>query len=86
MLKIVYIKTPQCVPCKQKEPLIRGFCVARDVPLEEIDAHANPQAANRYRVQSVPTVIILKDGQVFQQRSGAGITAAWLEEVFNGTK
>ena len=68
MKKILYFSAPWCGPCKQFAPIMEQ--IGQTVPVEKINVDDNPTMAATYGVRNVPTVIILKDGQVAQKFIG----------------
>ncbi len=59
---ILYFTTPFCAPCKtQQRPAIRQLLteLGDRVQVIEVDATAQPDAASRWGVMSVPTTFIL---------------------------
>lgn len=53
-----------CGPCKQLTPLLEDVIAEERgaVKLVKINADQNPELIRQFRIQSLPTVIILKDG------------------------
>ena len=62
-----------CGPCKQLGPIIERVVAATGgrVELAKVDVDANPQVAQAFRVQSIPAVFAIKDGQPVDQFTGA---------------
>ena len=61
-----------CVYCKKIAPIIEE--IADENPglvVGSIDVDMQPMLAARFQVRSLPTVILLKDGQVVKQFIGA---------------
>ena len=54
-----------CGPCQTIAPTIEALAVelAGKALVGKLDVDANPQTANRFGVQSIPTLLILKDGR-----------------------
>jgi thioredoxin 1 len=64
-----------CKPCRMQGPIIEevGKEMAGKVTVGKLDIDENPSIANKYGVQSIPTMLIFKDGIVVGQF--VGITA-----------
>ncbi len=61
-----------CAPCKQQAPVIEE--VARElegkVKVVQIDVDHNPTVAGAFRIQSIPTLVIMAEGQVAGAQAG----------------
>ena len=62
-----------CAPCRQLGPLLERLTeeYAGAFELAKVDVDANPQIMQAFRVQSIPAVFALVDGQPVAQFSGA---------------
>jgi thioredoxin 1 len=62
-----------CAPCRKVEPLLAEIAneMAGKVDIVKMNIDENPQTAMAYRVLSVPTLTIFKDGQPVQSVAGA---------------
>ena len=62
-----------CGPCKQLGPILEKVVDATDgkVVLAKVDVDANPGVSQAFRVQSIPAVYALKDGQPVDGFMGA---------------
>ena len=62
-----------CGPCRQIAPTIKDL--ANDyqgrIAVAKLDVDANPQTAMKYRVMSIPTIILFKNGQPLEVMVGA---------------
>ncbi len=69
---VVDIWAEWCGPCKQLGPMLEGAVTARDgeVVLAKVDADTNPGVTQAFRVQGIPAVFGLRDGQVVAQFTG----------------
>ncbi|MGH9155757.1 MAG: thioredoxin [Acidimicrobiales bacterium] len=61
-----------CGPCRTLGPIIERVVAETDgrVELAKVDVDANPGVSSSFRVQSIPAVFALKDGQVVDQFIG----------------
>jgi thioredoxin 1 len=60
-----------CGPCKQLAPLMEQIkSELTDVNFETIDVDSNPDAALKYNIRSVPTLVIEVDGQEVKRTLG----------------
>jgi thioredoxin 1 len=68
MKKILYFSASWCLPCKQFAPVMEQ--IGQTVPVEKINVDEQSDLAATYGIRNVPTVLILKDGQVAQKFVG----------------
>ena len=68
MKKILYFSAPWCGPCKQFAPVMEQ--IGQTIPVEKINVDEQSDLAATYGVRNVPTILILKDGQVAQKFVG----------------
>lgn len=62
-----------CGPCITLGPILEKVIAEKDgaVELAKVDVDANPGVAGQFRLQSIPAVFAVKDGQVVDQFVGA---------------
>ena len=73
-----------CGPCKMMAPILKELAsiTGDDVKILKVDVDKNEQAALTYQVQSVPTLIIFKNGAVKWRQSGV-VPAKQLKSVID---
>lgn len=61
-----------CGPCKMMTPILKDLKkqMGDSINILKIDAEKNADAAIRYQVRGVPTLILFKKGQILWQQSG----------------
>ena len=62
-----------CGPCHAMAPVLQQVARAHTgrVRVVKVDVDKNPAAAQQYRVQGIPTLILFKNGQPVWRQSGA---------------
>jgi thioredoxin 1 len=67
--KVLKFSATWCNPCKQ---LAKSFeLIETDVEVISIDVDENPEAASRYRVRGIPTLVLLDGDQEIARNTGA---------------
>ncbi|MBE6319305.1 MAG: thioredoxin [Bacteroidales bacterium] len=61
-----------CGPCRRQIPIIDNFKekMGDEVNVVKVDIDQEKELAERYRIQSVPTIMIFKNGEVVWRASG----------------
>ncbi len=71
-----------CGPCKATEPIIEELSESmKDVKFVKVDVDANQEIASKYSVFSIPTFLVLKNGEVVNQFVGAQSKDNFIEEI-----
>ena len=61
-----------CGPCRMVSPLLDEIAKERpDIKVVKVDIDQNPDLAMQYRVMTVPTLMVVKDGEIVKQSRGA---------------
>jgi thioredoxin 1 len=69
--ELLHFTATWCQPCKKIAPIILSF-IEQNVGLKytKIDVDDNANMVKEYNILSVPTLIVLKDGEIFSRNSG----------------
>jgi len=61
-----------CSPCKMQSPILKEVAneLGNRIKVIKIDVDQNSEIASRYNIQSVPTLIIFKNGEQIWRQSG----------------
>jgi len=62
-----------CGPCRQMLPIVEELSgeMADKVEVYKLDVDEAPKMAEKYEIQSIPHLIVFKNGEVKAQRNGA---------------
>jgi len=62
-----------CPPCRRLAPTLDALAADYDgrLTVAKVDVDENPELAQRYGVQSIPTLILFRDGRPVDKRLGA---------------
>lgn len=73
-----------CGPCKAQAPVIKLLAKEMHEKLRvvKIDIDKNKQIAHRYKIKSVPTLVLFKNGRILWQEPGVK-TKAQLTKIIN---
>ena len=72
-----------CGPCRMVAPVLEEIAneKADQLTIAKIDIDANPDTAGKFRVFSIPTLILFKAGEPVKSIVGAKSNAALLREL-----
>ncbi len=63
---------PWCGPCRMVSPVLDEIAALRpDIQVGKINVDEQMELASQFRVASIPTLVVLKDGKVVNQSIGA---------------
>ncbi|WP_138430998.1 thioredoxin [Fodinibius saliphilus] len=73
-----------CQPCKMMNPILKELKkkMGDQINIIKVDAEKNADAAIKYNVRGVPTLILFKEGQILWQKSGV-VQANQLQNIIN---
>lgn len=72
-----------CMPCRMLAPVIDKLAekYGDQVKVGKVDTDANRDTAVKYGIQSIPTVILLKNGEPVKNFVGMQPESAYAEEI-----
>ena len=61
-----------CAPCRRVVPIVEEIADERmDIKVGKINVDEEPKLANKFSIMSIPTLVVMKNGKIVQQVSGA---------------
>jgi thioredoxin 1 len=72
-----------CGPCKMIAPVLEEIAVEHEgaLTIAKVNVDDNPDAAMRFQVMSIPTLIVFQDGEPAKRLVGAKGKAQLLEDL-----
>jgi thioredoxin 1 len=70
---VVDFWAPWCGPCKMIEPILKEMAkeYGETLRIVKVNTDENPQWAMKYGVQGIPTMLFVKNGELFDRLVGA---------------
>ena len=83
---VVDLWAPWCGPCRMVSPALEQLAadLAGRIKLVKVNVDNSPKLQQRFGVQAIPTLMVLRDGQVVARQAGALPAAAlraWVDEA-----
>jgi thioredoxin 2 len=83
---LVDLWAPWCGPCRMVSPALEQLAaeMAGRLKLVKVNVDESPTLQQRFGVQAIPTLMVLRDGQVAARKTGAAPAPAlrtWLTEA-----
>lgn len=83
---LVDLWAPWCGPCRLISPVLEQLAIARagEIKLVRVNADEAPELSRRFNIASIPTLLVLREGQVVAERIGpapAPPLRPWLEHA-----
>jgi thioredoxin 2 len=87
---VVDLWAPWCGPCRMVSPALESLAagMAGQIKLVKVNVDTSPRLQSRFGVQSIPTLLVLRQGQVIARQIGAAPEPrlrAWLEQALQGS-
>jgi thioredoxin 1 len=72
-----------CGPCRMVAPVIEDLAKEYDgkVLVGKVDVDNNHEVSMKYGIRSIPTILILKNGEIFDRHVGTISKAALAEKI-----
>src|SRR5436853_6301541 len=70
-----------CGPCRAVAPVLDERAAAHDVTVMKVNVDESPGLAARYEIRSIPTILLVKDGEVVDKIVGAAPKAAFEKTI-----
>jgi thioredoxin 2 len=83
---LVDVWAPWCGPCRRVSPVLEQLATEKrgQLKLVKINADEAPKLSERFEIRSIPTLMVLRNGEVVATQIGAASAPAlrpWLEEA-----
>jgi thioredoxin 2 len=83
---IVDLWAPWCGPCRMVSPALEQLArdLAGRVKLVKVNVDTSPQISQRFAAQAIPTLLVMRRGQVVARQTGAAPLAAlrtWVDNA-----
>jgi thioredoxin 2 len=83
---IVDLWAPWCGPCRMVSPALEKLArdLAGQVKLVKVNVDVSPRLSQRFEAQAIPTLLVLRGGQVVARQTGAAPLAAlraWVDKA-----
>ena len=63
---------PWCGPCRMVVPIVEEIAGERpDIKVGKINVDENPELASRFGIMSIPTLVVIENGEIVNQAMGA---------------
>ena len=63
---------PWCGPCRMVVPMVEEIAEERpDIKVAKINIDENPELASQFGIMSIPTLMVMENGQILKKALGA---------------
>jgi thioredoxin 2 len=79
-----------CGPCRMVSPALERIATDRrgQIKLAKVDVDAAPRLSQRFEIRAVPTLMVMRDGELIARQAGAAPEPAlrsWLDGALSGS-
>lgn len=68
---LVDFYSPTCGPCRMQTPVLEALAVERpDLRIVKLDVSENPELAVHHQIAAVPTLLLIRNGEVVDRLRG----------------
>ena len=73
-----------CGPCKMMPPILKEVkdSIGEKITIIKVDIDKSPQTAASFKIQSVPTLVLFRQGQIKWRQSGV-VPAQYIREAIS---
>jgi len=79
MITAYYFTADWCGPCKKVRPIVEEINKDSAVKFKVVDVDSEMDLVKAFEIKSVPTFIIIKDGEIISRASGSQTREALVE-------
>ena len=82
-LSVIDFWAEWCGPCRMVGPIIEELAKEYDgkVIVGKLDVDANPEVSMKYQIRSIPTILILKDGEIIHKHVGVATKQSLVQKI-----
>lgn len=71
IMQLIHFTADWCQPCKKMKPIINEFLAENpDIDYQMVDIEEDFERTRGYQVLSIPTLIAIKNGGIYNRMSG----------------